>query len=94
MVIACVLGVLGGIIGALPLLVVRRLVLKPGTIFQKQSIFFGLLGVVLSLALCLVAMLIYRQFDAEHFAGFGIFVIIAFLAATTISTVLGMRKLR
>jgi len=89
-----VIGVLGGLIGALPLLVVRRLALKPGTLIQKQSIFFGLLGVVCSLVLCLVMMLIYRQFDAEHFVGFGIAVVFVFLAASFIATIRGMGKQR
>ena len=92
MVLACVIGVLGGLIGALPLLVVRRLALKPGTIVQKQSILFGLLGVICSLALCLVMMLIYRMFDAESFLGFGIAVIIVFLVANSFVTMRGMKR--
>ena len=92
MIIACLFGVLGGIIGALPLLVIRRVAAKPGSIVNVQSILFGLLGIACSLVICVVQMLIYRQFDAENFLGFGFTTVLAFLVATTITMIRGMRK--
>ena len=94
MIVTCVVGVLGGFIGALPLLVIRRLAVKPGTVVHKQPILFGLLGILCSLALCLVIMFIYREFDAEHFVAFGIVVIVIFLVVNTVSVVLGLRSIK
>jgi hypothetical protein len=92
MVIACILGLIGGLIGAVPLLVVRRLALKPGTVIQQQAIVFGLLGVACSLVLCIAMMFIYRQFDAENFLGFGITLVITFLIANSVAIIRGMIK--
>ena len=92
MIVACIVGVLGGLIGMLPLLLVGRLAVKPGTIVHDQSILFGLLSVMCSMVLFVVMMLVYRQFDAEHFVGFGCAAIVTFLIAMCVVAVRGLQK--
>ena len=94
MVIACVCAVVGGLIAALPLLVVRHLALKPGTAAFKSPIPFGVVSMVVSLVVCIAMMLLYRQFTTDNFLVFGAVLVVVFAITVSIVVIRGMRRQR
>lgn len=93
MVIACVLGILAGLLGFAPYPLIKKVARHMGNMTKGISgIALGMLGAGLSFIFLLAAVLVYLRFAPEQALVFVVATVGTFLVATVVFVIVEVRR--